>query len=110
MAARPCSELGRVWPVAGEAGLLELGETLGGDAESADNRDWLVSLLGVGPGPTRLGQPTPPLLPFTPTGECPWPELVNSYASIKTRHHLPSSQRPVPSSKLCLSLRHCGQS
>lgn len=34
MAARPCSELGRVWPVAGEAGLLELGDTLGGDAVS----------------------------------------------------------------------------
>lgn len=34
LAARPCSELGRVWPVAGEAGLLELGDTLGGDAAS----------------------------------------------------------------------------
>lgn len=66
MAARPCSELGRVWPVAGEAGLLELGETLGGDAASADNRGWLVSLLGVGPGPTRLGQPTPPTVTLHP--------------------------------------------
>lgn len=69
MAARPCSELGRVWPVAGEAGLLELGETLGGDEASADKRDWLVSLLGVGPGPTRLATAHVPHcyhLPFTP--------------------------------------------
>lgn len=33
LAARPCRELGRVWPAAaGEAGLLELGDALGGDA------------------------------------------------------------------------------
>lgn len=37
--ARPCRELGRVWPaVAGEAGLLELGDAVGGDTESVDDR------------------------------------------------------------------------
>lgn len=36
LAARPCRELGRVWPAAaGDAGLLELGDILGGDAVSA---------------------------------------------------------------------------
>lgn len=43
LAARPCSELGRVWPVAGEAGLLELGDTLGGDAVSVSDRNSSVS-------------------------------------------------------------------
>lgn len=40
LAARPWRELGRVWPaVAGEAGLLELGEPLGGDAVSVDDSE-----------------------------------------------------------------------
>lgn len=39
LAARPCRELGRVWPAAaGEAGLLELGDALGGDAVSVGDR------------------------------------------------------------------------
>lgn len=39
LAARPCRELGRVWPVAaGEAGLLEFGDTMGGDAVSVGDR------------------------------------------------------------------------
>lgn len=39
LAARPCRELGRAWlAVAGEAGLLELGDTLGGEELSVGGR------------------------------------------------------------------------
>lgn len=42
LAARPCRELGRVCPVAaGDAGLLELGDMLGGDAVSVGDRGGL---------------------------------------------------------------------
>jgi hypothetical protein len=45
LAARPCRELGRVWLAeAGDAGLLELGDTLGGDAVSVGDRHGLGSL------------------------------------------------------------------
>lgn len=49
-------ELGRVWPAAaGDAGLLELGDTLGGDAVSAGDRGGQATSLNVpasewGPG------------------------------------------------------------
>jgi len=56
LAARPCRELGRVWPAAaGDAGLLELGDILGGDAVSAGDsggsgHQSQCPSLEVGPG------------------------------------------------------------
>lgn len=90
LAASPCRELGRVRPVAGEAGLLELGETLGGDAASAGDRDWSVPSWGRDldrrPRPRRWLPPHSVL------------SLENSYACVKTKPHLPTPVRSL----LCL--------
>ena len=51
LVAKPCRELGRVWPAAaGDAGLLELGDALGGDTVSVGDRG------GSGP-PASMCQP-----------------------------------------------------
>lgn len=92
LAARPCRELGRVWPVAGEAGLLEFGDPLGGDAVSGDDN----RVLGQGDWP-----PYPPILPNSPAnGPC-----VSSCPPINALTAMPSlpacpSLSPLPSRAL----------
>lgn len=64
LVARPCRELGRVWPAAaGDAGLLELGDALGGDTVS------------VGDGRVRATSLNVPASRWGPKTDCQKPTL-----------------------------------